>query len=120
MCSKALPLDSFLKRHTITPTLRSKMVDWMIEVLSSYKMSEESFFRSTMLMDLFLKTSPMIQEVNDLHLIGVSSMFTACKYEEIHPFRLSLVYEKIARKKFTKNDILKKEAEIINTLNFSL
>ena len=31
------------------------MVDWMIEVLSSYKMSEESFFKSVQFMDYYLK-----------------------------------------------------------------
>ena len=34
-----LELGSFLSKHSITPSLRAKMVDWMIEVLSSYKMS---------------------------------------------------------------------------------
>ena len=32
-------MKSFLEIHGITGNLRSKMVDWMIEVLSSYKMS---------------------------------------------------------------------------------
>jgi hypothetical protein len=31
------------------------MVDWVIEVLSSYKMNEDSFFRSVKIMDSFLK-----------------------------------------------------------------
>jgi hypothetical protein len=31
------------------------MVDWMIEVLKSYKCSEESYFMSVRLMDLFLE-----------------------------------------------------------------
>jgi len=34
------------------------MIDWMIEVLSSYKMTEETFFCSVYLMDAFLKNSP--------------------------------------------------------------
>jgi len=50
-----LELESFLAKHSITPSLRAKMIDWMIEVLSSYKMSEESFFRSVALMDAYLK-----------------------------------------------------------------
>lgn len=29
-----------LSKHTIPASLRAKMVDWMIEVLSSYKCSE--------------------------------------------------------------------------------
>ena len=46
-------LHHFLAKHSITSFLRAKMVDWMIEVLSSYKMSEESFFRSVSLMDQY-------------------------------------------------------------------
>ena len=40
MLSKDAPLQDVLATHQITPHLRAKMVDWMIEVLSSYKMSE--------------------------------------------------------------------------------
>ena len=92
----------------------------MIEVLSSYKMSEETFFRSVYLMDAYMKQCPQKLEVKDLHLIGVSSMFSAAKYEEIHPLKLSVIYEKIARKKFKKVDILDKESEIVKVLNFKL
>lgn len=56
------------------------MVDWMIEVLSSYKMSEDCFFRSVRYMDLLFKNSPKKLQVADLHLIGVVAMFTASKY----------------------------------------
>ena len=47
-------------------------------------------------------------------------MFTAVKYEEIHPMRLSLMVEKIARRKFTREEILHKESRMINCLNFRL
>lgn len=47
-------------------------------------------------------------------------MFAAAKLEEIHPLKLSVIYEKIARKKFTKTEILEKEADIVNTLDFKL
>lgn len=39
LCQAAAARPGILSRHTITASLRSKMVDWMIEVLSSYKMS---------------------------------------------------------------------------------
>jgi hypothetical protein len=57
------------------------MVDWMIEVLSSYKMSEETFFRSIYLMDAYLCASKARLEIKDLHLVGVTAMFAAAKYE---------------------------------------
>ena len=53
----------------------------MIEVLSSYKMSEESFFKSVQMMDLYLKSETEGQQTKDIHLIGITCMFSAMKYE---------------------------------------
>lgn len=47
-------------------------------------------------------------------------MFAAAKYEEIHPLKLTVVYDKIARKKFKKSQILDMESEIIGALDFKL
>lgn len=113
-------LGSFLSYHSVTPTLRAKMVDWMIEVLSSYKMSEDTFFRSVGLMDQYFKSEDRLLETKDIHLVGVAAMFSAMKYEEIHPLRLSLIAEKIARKKFTKQEIVDKESRMMQVLGFSL
>jgi cyclin A len=54
-------------------------------------------------MNAYLKSSPARLQVKDLHLVGVTSMFAAAKYEEIHPLKLSVVYDKISRKKFKKS-----------------
>lgn len=81
LCEQSVPCKNFLQAHDITPHLRSKMVDWMIEVLSSYKMQEDTFFRSVKIMDSFLSRTQKRQQVKDLHLIGVSSMWSGCKYE---------------------------------------
>ena len=40
-----------LAKHNISLNMRAKMVDWMIEVLSSYKFSEQCFCYSVRLMD---------------------------------------------------------------------
>ena len=119
LCQVVKPRSGILSRHGITASLRSKMVDWMIEVLSSYKMSEETFFRSVHLMDGYLSECGRL-EIKDLHLVGVTSMFAAGKYEEIHPLKLGIIYDKIARKKFKKSDILNKESEMVSVLDFKL
>ena len=79
--SRSMEGEAFLGKHAITPHLRSKMVDWMIEVLSSYKMSEESFFKSVKFMDEFFQNTERKMQVCDLHLVGVGAMFTATKFE---------------------------------------
>jgi len=40
--------------------------------------------------------------VKDLHLVGVTAMFSASKYEEVQPFKLNVIFDKIARKKFKR------------------
>lgn len=57
-------------------------------------------------MDSYLRLCPTQLEVKDLHLVGVTAMFSAAKYEEIHPLKLGVIYDKIARKKFKKSEIL--------------
>jgi hypothetical protein len=109
-----------LKKHEISPNLRSKMVDWMIEVLCSYKCKNQSFFLAVHYMDRYFKLTERKLEPTDLHQIGVAAMFMACKYEEIYPFKLQLVYEKIAHKKVSKEGIRASERDIMRTLNHDL
>lgn len=59
------------------------MVDWMIEVLTNFKCDDQTFFLSVSLLDRFLKNVSSAQEIGDLHLMGVTSMFIASKYEDI-------------------------------------
>jgi len=109
-----------LRKHKIPVNLRSKMVDWMIEVLSSYKCCDQTFFIAVNLMDLFLEKTNVQHEVSDLHLTGVTCMFMASKYEEIYPLRLSVVHEKIAHRKIHPDQIKKKEMEIFMTLGYKM
>ncbi|CAD8127789.1 unnamed protein product [Paramecium sonneborni] len=109
-----------LQNHTINTNLRAKMIDWMIEVLSSYKCKDQTFYLSIRLMDLYLSKTTLKHVSSDLHLIGVTSIFMACKYEEIYPVKLQVVHEKIAHKKLTKEQIREKEANVLQVLDFNL
>mmetsp|Transcript_19074 Transcript_19074/g.2595 ORF Transcript_19074/g.2595 Transcript_19074/m.2595 type:complete len:102 (+) Transcript_19074:51-356(+) len=71
-------------------------------------------------MDMYFCRSKKTHEINELHLVGVTSMFIACKYEEIYPMKLKVVYDKIAHKKLPIDDIKNKEAEILEVLNFEI
>lgn len=37
-----------------------------------------------------------MREVTDLHIIGVTCMFIASKYEDYYPIKMKIVFEKIA------------------------
>jgi hypothetical protein len=59
-------------------------------------------------------------EINDLHLIGVTTMFIANKFEEIYPLKLHTLYEKIAHRKLSPEQIKNKERDILEALNYNL
>lgn len=59
------------------------MIDWMIEVLTNFKCEDQTFFLAVSLMDRYLQKSSVKHEVSELHLLGVTCMFIASKYEDI-------------------------------------
>lgn len=52
---KKFDATNCLANHAITATLRARMIDWMIEVLTNFKCDDQTFFLSVNLMDRYLK-----------------------------------------------------------------
>jgi len=111
-------IEDCLMNHKITERMRTRMVDWMIEVLTNYKCDEHTFFLAVNLMDRYFKSTQKSLNPNDLHGIGIAAMFMASKFYDVYPLRLKIVYEKIAHKKLTSDEIKNQETEIANALNY--
>ena len=94
------------------------MVDWMFEVINAFKMSEQTFFLSVQYLDRFLGTSSRKHDVSELHLIGITCMFIASKYEDITPLYLKTMVKKVSHGKIKGKEILDLEKEIVNTLKW--
>ena len=107
---------TFLNRHNITPQIRTKMVDWMIEVLSIFDNNEETFFLAVNIMDLFLWKTPTIYRSENVHLIGIASMFISSKFQEIYPIPLKDFVEKIGHNQYCEDDIKKIECKILKDI----
>ena len=115
--------ENFLNNHKITERMRTRMVDWMIEVLSNYHCDESTYFEAINLMDRYFKVCDekrQILQPPELHLIGVTSMFIASKYQDIYPLRLKIVKDKIAHNKLSCQEIKDKEDEITRYLDYNL
>ena len=93
--------NNCLEHHEIQQLLRTKMVDWMVEVLTTFKSREPTFFLSVSIMDRYLKNKKDPLTISDLHLVGIACMYISSKVEDIYPLRMSSVYEKIGHKKFS-------------------
>lgn len=105
-----------LKKSEITPKLRSKIMDWMVEVLKLYNQREETIYRSFYILDLYLQKKKI--NINYLHLIGTACIFIASKNEEVNFLPTQIILDKICYNKFTKKDLLAAELDILNTINF--
>lgn len=109
-----------LHRHKVTERMRMRMVDWMIEVINNYKCDQSVFFQAVNLMDSFFDMTKRSVEPSELHLIGVTCMFIASKYNDIYPLRLKTMQDKIAHKKLSEKEIKDKESEIMHLRSYKL
>jgi len=96
------------------------MVDWMIEVLTNFKCDDQTFFVAINLLDRYFKASLTELLVNDLHLLGVTAMFIASKYEDILPLKMKIVYEKIAHKRLEIDQIKATELRLLKAIHYRI
>ena len=113
-------LKNILINHSITPYMRMKMVDWMVEIFTTIPTKEITFFICVNIMDRFFYYSKKEYKADDLHLIGICSIFLAFKYSETNPLKMDFLVEKIAHNKFKKKEIIEMEQKILTALNFNL
>lgn len=59
-------------------------------------------------------------EISDLHIIGVTTMFIASKYEDIYPLKMKMVHEKIAHKKLSIEKIKSLELDVLKTIRYKI
>jgi hypothetical protein len=112
--------EKFLEHHQITERMRMRMIDWMIEVLSNYKCEDNTFFLAVNILDRYFKYTCDTLKPEDLHVIGICSMFLASKFYDVYPLKLKLIVEKVGHNKFSADEIKRMEEKIVKTLNYDI
>ena len=92
----------------------------MIEVLSSFNCTSNTFFVSLDILDSYMTKSKKQFNTKDIHLLGVTSMLIASKMEEIIPFKVSTIVEKMTHGKIKHKSIVKTEFDILKVMNFKM
>ena len=106
--------------HEINTSLRARMIDWMIEVLTNFKCDDQTFFLAVGLLDRYFKGCKVKKQVGDLHLTGVTCMFVASKFEDIYPLKMKTVFEKIAHQKLEISKIKNTELELLEVIDYKI
>lgn len=96
------------------------MVDWMVEVLTTFKNSDQTLFLAVNLLDRYFKATEKSLSGNDLHLSGIVSMFIASKYEDVIPLLMRTVVNKIGHHKFEVPTIEDKELEMLKSIQYKI
>ncbi|CAD7968299.1 unnamed protein product [Amoebophrya sp. A25] len=97
--------------------MRAILVDWLVEVHQKFKLMSETLYLTVHLLDQYLQKVPVRRA--KLQQVGVTCLFIASKYEEIHPPEIrDLVY--ITDRSSSRSDIINTEIEILNALNFDI
>lgn len=112
------PLDG----HQITDDYRTKMVDWMVEVCTSFQCSDRTWFLAVALFDQYIGRvrGQRLLKNSDVHAIGISAMYISSKYEDVFPFSSYIAFERISHKAVSQKEILRMEGEFYRLLEFQL
>ena len=116
--AKYLIPSDFLKKHGLSPEARERMVDWMIEVFSVNKSEPGTFELAVHIMDSYILNTNKILKDEDIHLIGLTSIYIASKMEEKIPMRLIHIVNNLGKGVFSKAEIIEMEKEIVETIEF--
>jgi hypothetical protein len=90
----------FLQRHYRISEIRTKMIDWMVEVLGVFKSDDQTFFLTVHIMDYYIYKTNSIIKSDDIHILGIVCMYIASKFEDVIPLRMDTVINKIGHNQF--------------------
>jgi G2/mitotic-specific cyclin 3/4 len=115
---KMLPNAHYMDaQHEIQWSMRSVLMDWLIQVHHRFNLLPETLFLCVNYIDRFL--SCKVVSLGKLQLVGATAIFIAAKYEEINcPSIQEIVY--MVDNGYSVDEILKAERFMLTMLQFEL
>lgn len=112
------PKANYMKKQgDISTSMRSILIDWLVEVSEEYKLNTETLYLAVNYTDRFLSQMSVLRA--KLQLVGTASMYIAAKYEEISPPDVTeFVY--ITDDTYTKKQVLRMEHLLLKVLDFRM
>lgn len=105
-------------RYTnLTKTMRSMLVDQIIQIQENFDFHCESVYMSVKLLDLYL--SQIFVSTDKLQLVAVVAMLVANKYNE-RPPRLMKSFVSMCDGVYQKKDLIQMEISLLKICNFNL
>jgi len=106
------------KHSSLSPKMRTILLDWLIEVCEVYRLHRETFYLAADFFDRYMSSTTDIPKTK-LQLIGVTCLFISAKIEEIYPPKLQ-EFAYVTDGACSEEDILAMELVVLKILNWSL
>jgi cyclin B len=116
-CTSVRPLYMEDQNH-LNELMRSILVDWLVDVCSTFHLTMATLFLTVNLIDRYLELSPDVSR-KEFQLVGVAALWVASKYEEIRPMEIHQLID-ICDSCYSKKQIFQKEKDIVHCLQFNL
>ncbi|KAI9023273.1 Cyclin, N-terminal domain-containing protein [Hyaloraphidium curvatum] len=106
-------------QQEISWKMRRTLVEWLIEVHAEYDLRPETLYLGINIMDRYL--SRRVVPRMEFQLLGVTALWIAAKYEEVHgrvPTLQKLAY--VCCNAYREQDFVQMELRLLNELEFNL
>ena len=99
---------------------RMKLFNWLMEVSIAYRLKKHAYFKTLMILDLFLQELGRPLQINEIQLWGLTALFIAVKYEEEdYKFDLKKLVE-FSKNSYSTTDFIKAEEIMFRKLGFNV
>merc|ERR1712179_78942 len=111
-----IPVD-FLEDGSISGTMRSILVDWLIQVQHHLKLCQETLYLAVGILDMVLHRRDV--DTDKLQLVGITALLVASKLEEYYPADMKKLLH-LTENSYTRPQITHMERTILGVLEFQV
>ncbi|CAG9575166.1 cyclin [Leishmania major strain Friedlin] len=103
------------RQSEVTDRMRKILIDWLVDVVTEFKLHPETFFLAVDIIDrfLFFYSIPRTK----LQLVGVTAILVAAKHEEIWPPTVNDCVA-VTANTYTSREVIDMEFDVVTTLRF--
>ena len=97
------------------------MVDWLVEVTTSFSCEPKTYFLAIKYLDKTLLLQMLRGQViknEDILQLGVQSLYLASKFEDVQYIDAKLLEDKVAQHKLTFDQIIKGEKDLLSLFDY--
>jgi len=111
-----IPAD-FLEEGSISGTMRSILVDWLIQVQHHLKLCQETLYLAVGILDMVLHRRDV--DTDKLQLVGITALLVASKLEEYYPADMKKLLH-LTENSYSRPQITHMERTILGVLEFQV